>query len=391
MSLTAQHLDHDDIIYPSATGFVLVHLACLAAFWTGVSALSIGLCLGFYFLRMFAITAGLHRYFSHRAFKTGRVFQFVLAFVAQMSAQAGTIWWAAKHREHHAHSDSPQDVHSPAQHGFLFAHLGWIFHKNHAAADYSSVPDLTRYPEIVWIDRHKYMPAVILAAACFAIDSWTGLVVGFFWSTVLTYHGTFAINSMAHVFGNQRYVTGDDSRNNWLLALITLGEGWHNNHHYYQSSTRQGFYWWEIDVTFYILKALSWVGIVRDLRSPPAEALTGDRLLPRPVIERVARDLASGFQLDHLSAQAQEFLTTEFPGVERSFHALCERGSEARASLEEVLEDIHLPELPTLDALKARARETLAHTPSLDDIAERAREILIETLFDHLQPVEAPA
>ena len=198
-------------------------------------------------------------------------------------------------------------------------------------------------------------------------------------------HGTFAINSLAHCFGNQRYVTGDDSRNNWFLALITLGEGWHNNHHYYQASTRQGFRWWEIDPTYYALKALSWVGLVWDLRSPPEEVLAGDRHLPRPVVERVAQQLAASFRLEEISGQAQRFIATELTGLERGLGNLRERGAEGRARLEELLTEVQLPELPTLEALRERARETLAHTPSLDDIVVRAREILVEGLFENWQ------
>jgi stearoyl-CoA desaturase (delta-9 desaturase) len=390
---SAQPLHHDDIIYPSAIGFVLVHLACFAALWTGVSATSLTLCVAFYLLRMFAITAGFHRYFSHRTFKTGRVFQFILAFVGQMSAQSGHLWWAAKHREHHTHSDSPTDVHSPAQHGFFFAHVGWIFRRHHREADYSSIPDLTRYPELVWLDKRHTFPAATLALICLAIDGWTGLIVGFAWSTVLTYHGTFAINSLAHCYGNQRYVTGDDSRNNWFLALITLGEGWHNNHHYYQASTRQGFRWWEVDATYYLLKALSWIGVVSDLRSPPAEVLAGARALPRPIVERVARQLAAGFERESLSQQARSFLAAELATVERALGELRERGSDARAYCASLFADVHLPELPNLETLKQHAQETLAHTPSLDDIALRAREILVETLLDKWQPqaMAAPA
>ncbi len=377
---TAPH-EHDDIIYPSVVSFALVHLACFAALWTGVTVTSLALCVAFYLLRMFAITAGFHRYFSHRSFKTSRVFQFVLAFVAQMSAQSGTLWWAAKHREHHAHSDLPTDVHSPAQHGFVFAHLGWIFHRPHSTADYSSIPDLTRYPELVWLDRRKLLPAVVLGAICLAIDGLPGLVVGFFWSTVLTYHGTFAINSMAHCFGRQRYVTGDDSRNNLWLALITLGEGWHNNHHYYQSSTRQGFRWWEIDVTYYVLKMLSWVGVVWDLRSPPREVLAGSRRPPTPIVERVAQQLAEHFRLERLSAQAREVFEQS-----TALETVRERSAEAREQLAALLSDVHLPELPSLDALRRKAEETFAQTPALDEIVARAREILVDALYERWAP-----
>lgn len=260
---------HDDIIYPDSIPFVLVHLACFAAVWTGVTLQAVLLGLALYVVRMFGVTAGFHRYFSHRSYRTSRVGQFLLALLCQTSAQRGLIWWAAMHRHHHKHSDTELDVHSPRHHGFLYAHVGWIFARRNDRPDYDGVADLTQYPELRWLDRHPYLVAAALAAGCFALAGWPGLVVGFFWSTVLLYHGTFTINSLAHVHGRQRYLTGDDSRNNWWLALITLGEGWHNNHHHYMHSARQGFFWWEYDVTYYVLKMLSWVAIVSDLRTVP--------------------------------------------------------------------------------------------------------------------------
>jgi len=268
----------DDIVYPSAVAFVLVHLACLAAIWTGVTAGTVALAIALYLARMFAITAGYHRLFSHKTFKTSRVFQFLLGLLAESSAQSGLLWWAARHREHHRHSDTELDPHSPVTHGFFFSHVGWIFHKKADRPDYSMVPDLVRYPELVFLERHKFAPAVLLGFACWAVAGWTGLVVGFCWSTVATWHGTFAINSLAHVHGNQRYVTGDESRNNWWLALITLGEGWHNNHHHYPAATRQGFYWWEIDITYGLLKTMSWMGLIWDLAPVPAKVLERGRI-----------------------------------------------------------------------------------------------------------------
>jgi stearoyl-CoA desaturase (delta-9 desaturase) len=260
---------HDDIIYPGAVPFVLLHLAALAAIWTGVTTGALVLCIVLYVVRMFGVTGGYHRYFSHRTFKTSRVGQFLLAFLAQSSAQRGVMWWAGKHRHHHKHSDTPEDIHSPRHRGFLYSHVGWVFKREQGETDYEAVPDLAKYPELVWLDRHQYFPATLLGVGCFLFGGWKAVVVGFVWSTVLLYHGTFFINSLAHVHGNQRYVTGDDSRNNWLLAFFTMGEGWHNNHHHYPSSERQGLYWWEMDCAHYALRALSWVGVVRDLRAPP--------------------------------------------------------------------------------------------------------------------------
>ena len=255
---------HDDIIYPSVMPFLLVHLGCFAAIWTGVTWQAVALCFLLYWARMFGVVAGYHRLFSHRAYATSRPVQFLFALLAQSSAQKSVLWWAAKHRHHHVHSDTPQDVHSPRHKGFIYSHVGWIFARQHDATDLAKVADLARYPELLWLHRFEQVPAVVLAILCFLIAGWPGLIVGFFWSTVLLYHATFCINSLAHVRGRKRYVTGDDSRNNWLLATFTMGEGWHNNHHAYQSSVRQGFRWWEFDAAYYVLRAMSWVGLVRD-------------------------------------------------------------------------------------------------------------------------------
>jgi stearoyl-CoA desaturase (Delta-9 desaturase) len=307
---------------------------------TGVTATSLVLCVALYFIRMFGVSAGYHRYFSHRAFKTSRAGQFALAVLAQSSAQRGVLWWAAKHRHHHKHSDMPEDVHSPRHRGFWYAHLGWIFTPQHERTDLSAIPDLVRYPELRLLDSDKwrYVPAILLAVGTLLVAGWPGLVVGFFWSTVLLYHGTFMINSLAHVHGTQRYVTGDDSRNNWWLALFTGGEGWHNNHHAYMASTRQGFRWWEVDPTFYMLKALSWVGVVWDLKEPPAELVRNEKALGRGVVEKAAWQLAGSVSV---SAGAWS-------------------------------------QVPPLEELRVRAGQMFAATPALDDIAGRAREIILQ-------------
>ncbi|MBV9377509.1 MAG: acyl-CoA desaturase, partial [Alphaproteobacteria bacterium] len=200
----------DDIIYPSALPFLSAHLACIAAIWSGVTLQAAALCVVLYWLRIFAIGAGYHRYFSHRTYSTSRAFQFALAFLSQTSAQKSVLWWAAKHRQHHFYSDTLQDVHSPRHHGFIYSHLGWIFARQHGTTDFAKVADLTRYPELIWLHRLEQLPAVALALACLLLAGWDGLVVGFFWSTVLVYHATFSINSFAHVYGRRQYVTGDD-------------------------------------------------------------------------------------------------------------------------------------------------------------------------------------
>lgn len=259
--------------------FCAVHIAAVAGvLYLGWSWTWAAIALGIYFVRMVIVTAGYHRYFAHRAFKTSRVFQFLLAIGAQSAAQKGVLWWASHHRYHHKHSDAETDVHSARQRGFWHAHVGWLFNPEWSDTHWSLVADLARFPELRVLNRSgiHFLPAVVLALACLAIGNLEGLIWGFFVSTVLLWHGSFSINSLAHLFGSRRYLTNDDSRNNWLLALVTTGEGWHNNHHHYQSSAKQGFRWWEIDVTYYCLRALAGLGLIWDLRQPPREAVEAD-------------------------------------------------------------------------------------------------------------------
>jgi stearoyl-CoA desaturase (delta-9 desaturase) len=253
--------------------FVALHLALLAVFFVPVSTAGVVLCVATYFLRMFGITAGYHRYFAHRAYKTSRVFQFVLAWLGCSAMQKGPLWWAAHHREHHRHSDTPRDPHSPYETTFWWSHVGWVLSSEHVETPWEEIPDWSQYPELRWLDRNHWVPGLTLAVLCWLIGGTSGLVWGFVLSTILAYHATFTINSLSHLFGNRRYATADDSRNNFLLALITLGEGWHNNHHHYQSSANQGFFWWEIDLSYSALWVMDKVGLVWDLRKPGPKAL----------------------------------------------------------------------------------------------------------------------
>lgn len=259
--------------------FIGLHLACLAAFFLGVDTTALVLCGATYLVRMFGITAGYHRYFAHRAYKTSRVFQFVLAWVGCSAMQKGPLWWAAHHREHHRYSDTPADPHSPHRTSFWWSHLGWILSEDYEDTPWEEIHDWSGYPELHWLDRYHWVPGLMLAVLCWLLGGWSGLVWGFVISTVLAFHATFAINSLSHLLGSRRYATGDESRNNLGLALLTLGEGWHNNHHHYPSSANQGFFWWEIDISFSILCVLTLLGLTWDLRQPGARALA-HRLIP---------------------------------------------------------------------------------------------------------------
>jgi stearoyl-CoA desaturase (delta-9 desaturase) len=261
---------------------------CLGVIWVGWRWTAIAVAVAFYFVRMFAITGWYHRYFSHRTFKTTRACQFAFAVLGGSCAQRGPLWWAGHHRHHHIASDTADDVHSPRQKGFLWSHIGWFTSQTHFAPRLKAIADFAKYPELRFLDRFDILVPTVAGFAMFGLGRLLEtyapglgtngpqmLIWGFFISTVVLIHGTCTINSLSHVYGSQRYDTGDDSRNNFFLALITLGEGWHNNHHYYPASTRQGFYWWEIDITYYGLKLMEWFGLVWDIREVPVYVRDG--------------------------------------------------------------------------------------------------------------------
>ena len=270
--------------------FLLLHLACFGVVWTGWSPFAVAVAVALYAVRMFAITAFYHRYFSHRAFRASRGWQFIFAVLGASAVQRGPLWWAAHHRHHHAHSDKPGDAHSALQDGFLWSHMGWFLARENFATRDHLVRDLARFPELRWLDRYDVAVPAAMFAGLWGLGAWleaahpslgTGpwqlVVWGFCISTVVLFHATFVINSLAHGWGSRRYETGDDSRNNLLLALITFGEGWHNNHHRYPSAARQGFYWWEVDLSWYLLRGLAALGIVRDLRPVSSSVLATGR------------------------------------------------------------------------------------------------------------------
>ncbi|HLO41635.1 MAG TPA: acyl-CoA desaturase [Phycisphaerales bacterium] len=269
--------------WPRLIPFIGMHMACAGVIWVGWSWTAVSVAAALYVVRMFAITGFYHRYFSHRTFKTSRPVQFVFALVGNSAAQRGPLWWAGHHREHHRTSDTEDDIHSPHTHGVLWSHMGWFMSRRAFVTNLKAVPDLARYPELRWLDRFDIAAPIGLAILLYlagkgleawapglGTSGWQMVVWGFFISTVVLYHATYTINSLSHMWGTRRFATSDDSRNNLWLALVTMGEGWHNNHHFNPGSVRQGFYWWEIDITFYGLWVLSKLGIVWDLRKVPA-------------------------------------------------------------------------------------------------------------------------
>ena len=280
----------DRVNWERTIPFIFLHLGCVAVIWVGASWFSIAAALFLYVIRMFAITGFYHRYFSHRTFKTSRFMQFAFALLGNSSMQRGPLWWAATHRHHHKHADHEEDVHSPVISGFLWSHIGWLTSAKNFPTAYKNIPDLCKYRELIFLNRFDQLVPLAYGICMLAIGwmveyffSSTGVTMmqffiwTFFISTTVLLHGTLFINSLAHVWGKRRYETDDDSRNSWFLALITLGEGWHNNHHRYPHSTRQGFRWWEIDPTYFGLKLLSWCGLIWDLRPVPEKILKEER------------------------------------------------------------------------------------------------------------------
>jgi len=286
------HAQPDRVDWLRVIPFIALHLACLGVFWVGTSWFALVVAAALYAVRMFAITGFYHRYFSHKAFATSRPMQFLFAVLGAASVQRGPLWWAAHHRHHHRHADTDQDIHSP-RHGFWRSHMGWFLTPRSFGTDHAAIRDLSRFPELRLLDRFDILVPAVLAVALFALGAWLErahpalgtsgpqlLVWGFFISTVVLFHVTVTINSLAHRWGNRRFATNDDSRNNWLLALLTFGEGWHNNHHHFPGSARQGFKWWEVDITYYALRVMSWFGLVWDLKAMPASMRTARRQQP---------------------------------------------------------------------------------------------------------------
>jgi stearoyl-CoA desaturase (delta-9 desaturase) len=289
------------INWGTSVPFVACHVAVLSAFLVHPGWRDLLVCGVLYYVRMFFLSAGYHRYFAHRAYRLGRPAQFLMALGGTTAAQKGPLWWAGHHREHHRYADTDRDPHSPRK-GVWWSHAGWILCDKYKAIDYAGIRDFAAYPELRFLDRHFLFAPVALGVACLLLGGWSMLVTGYLLSTVLLWHGTFIVNSVAHLVGSRRYETPDTSRNSLLVALLTNGEGWHNNHHHYMASARHGFFWWELDVSYCILRLLGAMGIVRDLRTPSP---------------RVLRARLVGEQATEAAAQARDpvrALVTEAPG-----------------------------------------------------------------------------
>jgi stearoyl-CoA desaturase (Delta-9 desaturase) len=281
---TTQDASQNTIDWFRVAPFLALHLACFGVIWVEFSWFAFLFSVSLYAIRMFAITGFYHRYFAHKAFQTSRLWQFMFALLGSTAVQRGPLWWASHHRNHHIHSDEMHDAHSPIQHGFLWSHVGWFLSRANFNTQIDRVKELAKFPELRFLDRFDIIVPIVFALGIFAFGEWLSIAVpalntngwqlfvwGFVISTVALYHATFMVNSLAHVWGKRRYATHDHSRNNWLIAIITFGEGWHNNHHHYPGAAKQGFYWWEFDVTYYILRILAAVGLIWNLRTVPNE------------------------------------------------------------------------------------------------------------------------
>jgi stearoyl-CoA desaturase (Delta-9 desaturase) len=375
----------DERIPWTSAPFFLMHAAALGVFFVPFSWDCVAICAAMYYLRMFGITAGFHRYFSHRGYKTGRAFQFVLAWLGCMSSQKGVLWWSGHHRNHHRYSDSERDIHSPKR-GFWWSHMFWILCRRYEETLPSQLREFERYPEILFLNKYWIVGPVALGFVMFFLGGLPWLFWGLFMSTTLLWHGTFTINSLAHVWGSKRYETGDTSRNNFVLSMLTMGEGWHNNHHFYQSTANNGFFWWEIDLSFYILKALSWIGVVWDLRIPPAWVLEGKRrahagvsaaddhwAMPQSVLQAVEAVASLRAQIERAAQEAAESASQLRAHIAQRAAEIAESASKAAAEASECARK-HAADLKAKWAAKA-AQASEAAAQAAHEASEAAAKM----------------
>ena len=374
------------LVWPTAIGYVAIHAACLVGIWVGASTTDLLVCGASYVVRMFGLSAGYHRYFAHRAFKTSRAGQFLLALLGTLGVQRGALWWASRHRHHHRYSDTEDDIHSPLHQGFAYSHSGWFLDRRNAETDLARVQDLARFPELVWLDRWNVIPVVVFGALLWVAFGTSGFVWGFCVSTVLLWHAIHAIGSFGHRFGGyRRFATTDNSRNKWFLGIVLLGEGWHNNHHFYPASARTGYRWWEVDPVYWILCGLRALGLVWEVREPPRRALQatapreqaqvrhfeGWLMELRAAVGAVLSSAATGrvlheaveLHLDDFGARATVEIIEDPEALGASLHALRTAvGTEVAAR-----------GAPALAAAVDRCVAEAVHTSPLATFLERAR------------------
>ncbi len=258
---------------------LFMHIGAIAGFFT-FSWKVVGVALVLWWLTGgIGICLGYHRYFTHRSYETPRAVQYFLAICGCMAGESGPISWVAAHRYHHTYSDTDKDPHSPLK-GFLWAHFTWLFGREDFLSDFDSykrfTPDMAKDKFLVFLDRYPMLPVFMLAAALYWMGGWPFVVWGIFVRSVLVYHSTWLVNSASHIWGYRSYKTTDASRNNWWVALLAFGEGWHNNHHAFQRSARHGFRWWEFDLT-YLTVQLMWVfGLATQIHLPVETSSSGN-------------------------------------------------------------------------------------------------------------------
>jgi stearoyl-CoA desaturase (delta-9 desaturase) len=276
MTMTRRPVVRDPLRRCRDTLFIVaLHVIPVAAVMGGTTRGDWIACAVYYVVAAMGTGIGLHRYFAHRAFRTSRAFQFVLAVLA-CTAFAEPLGFAGKHRLHHRHADTAADVHSPRQ-GFWFCWLGSLVDEGYTERELLRMTrDFVRFPELVWLRRWFWVPGLALGAATWAGGGFSTFAIGFCLSRVLLLHLVSTVNYFCHSTGTRRYDTRDASTNNALVALLTFGEGWHNNHHRYPWAARAGFRWWELDLVWYVIKVLAWMGLVWNVRDAPApSACTG--------------------------------------------------------------------------------------------------------------------
>ena len=247
----------------------LFHVGAVAALFMfnwrafGVAVFLYWMCTGL------GISMGYHRLHTHRSYKLPIWIEYFFAVCGTLTLEGGPIFWVATHRIHHQHSDKPGDPHSPRD-GAWWAHMLWLLtgESKHSNTRMMSkyAPDLAKDRFYVWLNDYHWLPLLVLGVILFAVGGWPMLLWGVCVRVVFGLHATWLVNSATHMWGGRRFNTRDDSRNNWWVALITFGEGWHNNHHAHPTSARHGLAWYELDLSWIQITILKYLGIAKSIR-----------------------------------------------------------------------------------------------------------------------------